>query len=223
MRKYENRSGNTVARVPRRTGSISSLRQRSAADSCRSTLYACASRTRVQKEVFGESESARPQAKGQASDRGPRFPRQGTLERRFAHLAGEFRVSHPLADDLTNANIKPLGIGHFPIVESERLLVNVAEQVERLNADVGSMQAALQQTPKVFHAVGMNITFHVFDCMIDNSVLVVRAQPIIRFQLITEDGRACFDVLADLLFEVRACDDYPQRRPARFRRAPSCP
>src|SRR5271166_6849448 len=102
MRKYEN--SNAVARVPRRAGSISSFRQGSAADSFRSALHACTSRTRIQKEVFGESESARPQAKGQAFGRGPRFPRQGTLERRFSNLAGELRIGQPLADDLTNAN-----------------------------------------------------------------------------------------------------------------------
>lgn len=38
--------------------------------------------------------------------------------------------------------------------------------------------------------------------MIDNGVLVVSFQPLVRFQLVAEDGRARFDVLADLLLKV---------------------
>src|SRR5271157_2681698 len=200
-RRHENRFPNAVARVPRRAGSISPLRQCNAADSCRSALHACAPRARIQKEVFGESESARPKAEGQALDLGPRFPRQGTLERRFSYLAGEFRIGEPLADDLTNANIEALGIGHLAVVESKRLLVNVAEQVERLNTDVGSMQATLQETPEVFHHIGMNVAVRVLDSMVDNCVLIIFAQTFVRLQFVGEDRRASFDVLPYLVLK----------------------
>src|SRR5271157_1340911 len=200
-RRHENRFPNAVARVPRRAGSISPLRQCNAADSCRSALHACAPRTRVQKEVNGESESTRPKAEGQALDLGPRFPRQGGLERRFSYLAGEFRIGEPLADDLTNANIEALSGSHFPIVKTKRLLVNVAEQMEWLHANVGSMQAAFQEAPEVLHHVSMDVAVRVLNSMVDNGVLIVCSQTFVRFQLVSEDRRARFDMLTDLLLK----------------------
>ena len=202
MGTYENRRrAASVARVPRRAGSISPFRQCSATDYFRSALYACAPRTRIQKEVFGESKSARPQAKCQAFDLGPRFPRHGTLERRFSHFAGEFCIGQALAHDLTDANIEAFAVGHLPIVETECLFVDVPEQVKRLDTDVGSMQAAFQQAPEIVHAVGVHIAVHVFDRMVDNGVLIVCTQTFIRLQFIGENRSARFDMLADLLLK----------------------
>lgn len=58
----------------------------------------------------------------------------------------------------------------FPIaaiVEAERLFVNVTEQVERLHADISSIESALEQAPKILHAVGVNLALNVFDGMIE--------------------------------------------------------
>ena len=80
---------------------------------------------------------------------GPRFPRQGLVDRFcFSRLAGEFCISQPFADNLTDADVKSLRIGHLAIVKTKCLLVNVAKQVERLYADVGAMQAAFQSDQK---------------------------------------------------------------------------
>jgi hypothetical protein len=198
MRRYE--IINAIARMHRRAGSVQAFRRRSKTDSFCASLHTCAPRTRIQKEIDGESESARPKAEGQALGLGPRFPRHGLIDgSRFSNLAGEFRIGQPLANNLADANIETLC--HLPIVEAKCLFIDVAKQVERLYADVGSMQATFQETPEVFHHVGMNVTVCVLDSMVDNCVLIVCAQTFVRLQFIGEDRCACFDVLADLLLK----------------------
>jgi hypothetical protein len=43
--------------------------------------------------------------------------------------------------------------------------------VKWLNADVGSVQAALQQRPEVFEAISVNLPIDVLDCVIDHLML----------------------------------------------------
>ena len=202
-RAHENATRNTVAGVHRRTGGVSALRRGREADSFRPTLHARSARTRIQKEVAGESEPQRPQAKGQALGLGPRFPRHGLVDRFCCfYLASEFRVGHALANDLPNGDIKSFRIGHLASIEAARLLVDVSEQVKRFHAHIGSVQAALQKAPEVFHPIGVNFTVRVFDSVIDDRVLVVRFQPIIGKQFIGEDCRASLYVFPDVLLKV---------------------
>jgi hypothetical protein len=64
---------------------------------------------------------------------GPRFPRQGLMDRFWPiHLASQFCVGEVLANDLTNTDVEALRVSHLPIVESERLLINIAKQVTAL-------------------------------------------------------------------------------------------
>jgi len=78
---------------------------------------------------------------------GPCFPRHGLVDGfRFSHLASEFRIGQPLANDLTQSDIKALGIGHLPIVKPESLFVDVVKQVERLNASAGAVQLPLTES-----------------------------------------------------------------------------
>lgn len=197
---HEKRTRKYVARVPRRAGSLTSIRRRSTADPFRAAFHACTSRTRLQKEITRESEAKRTQAEGQSFGLGPRFPRHGLVNGfRFTSLANEFRIGPPFADDLTDSNIESLGVRHLPIVETKRLLINIAKEVEWLHADVGSVQAALQERPKVFHRISVDVAVHVLDRVIDDLVLKVIFQTIVGFQLIGEDRCARFDVL----FEIR--------------------
>src|SRR5580698_6651267 len=104
-RGHENRTGNTIARLHRRSSSIQAFRRRSKVSSFCAALHACAARTRVQKEVSGESEATRTKTQGQAFGLGPRFPRHGLVDRfRPVHLAGEFRISEPLSDDFAHCD-----------------------------------------------------------------------------------------------------------------------
>src|ERR1700733_6984279 len=64
------------------------------------------------------------------------------------HLPRQLIVRNPLADDTSDRNVKPLAVSQRAMVEAVRLLVEVAEQVERLDGNVGSLQAALQKRPE---------------------------------------------------------------------------
>ncbi len=59
------------------------------------------------------------------------------------------------------------------IVKTERLFVNVPDQMERFQAHVSAMQTALQEGPEVFHALGVNQTAQIFARMINNVVIVL--------------------------------------------------
>ena len=69
------------------------------------------------------------------------------------------------------------------------MLIEVAEQMERLNADIGALDPALEQTPEVFHCVGVDVSVHVFDRVINDGVLIIGVEPFVGFQFIAEDCR----------------------------------
>src|SRR6266478_1479888 len=81
------------------------------------------------------------------------------------------------------------------IVESERLLIQIPKQVERLNRNVGSMQTALEQRPKILKAVGVDSTIHVLLCMVDNLMFVLLIQSPIAVQFVGKNRRASLHVL----------------------------
>jgi hypothetical protein len=63
------------------------------------------------------------------------------------------------------------------------LFVDVAEQMERLNADIGPVKATLQQAPEVLHGVRVDIAVNVLYRVIDNRMLVVILQTVIRLSV----------------------------------------
>src|SRR5436190_8592721 len=88
----------------------------------------------------------------------PRNRRKGLEGRRFSHLASQFGIGETLSEYLRHGNVKPFGVVNltvaiFPIVETKYLLIDITRQMKRLNSNVGTMQAALQQRPEVLHAI----------------------------------------------------------------------
>ena len=55
-------------------------------------------------------------------------------------------------------------------VVAENLLIEVPEQVVRLNVNVRAMQSTLQERPEVVHRVRMNVAVHVFDRVVNHGV-----------------------------------------------------
>ena len=91
----------------------------------------------------------------------PRFCRARSFlvnARSFVRLlTGELIPCEALTNDLADGKIEPLSIIHaFAIVIAEHLLIEISEQVERLDRNVGSLQAALEQGPEVLQSVGVN-------------------------------------------------------------------
>lgn len=123
---------------------------------------------------------------------------------RFSKLTGQFCIGHALAEYLSSQLAATCPITRLAVVKPERLLVQIPKQVEGFDANIGSVQAALQETPVVLHCVGMHVAVHVFDRVIDYFVLVVSSESLIGKQLITEYCRASFHVLANRLLEFVA-------------------
>jgi hypothetical protein len=67
-----------------------------------------------------------------------------------------------------------------PVVKAESLLVQIPEQVERLDADIGAVDGTLEQAPEVLQAIRVNNAIDVLLSMVDNLVNVVTPQPLIR-------------------------------------------
>ena len=153
-----------------------------------------AARSRIQEAGRFEPAQARAEAKGQAL----RFPRPCRLDgfRFFRLLPGKLSISEALAGDLGNRQSEPLGIIHFLArVVAECLFVDIPEQVERLNADVGPVQATLQETPEVLHRVRVDVSIYVLNGVVDYGVLVFVLQTVVGLQGIAENRGTGFDAL----------------------------
>ena len=110
----------------------------------------------------------------------PRFLQPRCLVNRFSHLAGDFGKGQALASDLRENRIEAVRVTHIlPVVVPEGLLIEVTEEMERLNTYVGTTDAALQQRPEVLKAVGVDATVDVLDSMIHNLMRVVGSKALI--------------------------------------------
>src|ERR1035437_3256756 len=125
---------------------VRSVQHRRGASHGRSEGGDSTARSGIQKTSRFEPAQARAEKEGQAF-RLPRGKRPTALvdRRYFSSLTGEFGIGEALAGNLRNRQTKPFRVVHvLPGVVAERLLIDVAEQVEGFDADVGSMQTALQ-------------------------------------------------------------------------------
>jgi len=148
-------------------------------------------RSRIQETGRPKPAQARAKAEGQAL-RFPRGSRPALVGLRFlSHLAGKFGIGQALASDLGDRQSEALRVVHIlASVISECLFVYIAEEMERFNRDIGTVQATLQEAPEVLHRIGVNVSIRILNGVVDNGVLIVRLQSIIRLQLVGEDRRA---------------------------------
>ena len=112
-------------------------------------------------------------------------------------LASKLLVGNPTSNDLFHDSAESLSIRQGAEVIPEGLFVQVPEQMKRLNADVGPVQTALQETPEVLHRVRMDVSVNVLYGVVNDGVLVFVLQPFIRFQFVTEDSGPGFNALPD--------------------------
>jgi len=83
------------------------------------------------------------------------------------------------------------------MIVAEHLFIQVAEQVERLRADVGSFQSALEKAPEIFESICMDLPMNVAFGVVDNLVDEVLVQPLIGEKRIGVDRAASGDMLSD--------------------------
>ena len=92
----------------------------------------------------------------------------------IGHLAGDFGPRQTLPNDLAYAQIEAVTVGHvLAVVIAESLLIEVAESVERLHADVGATDGPLERNPVVFHSVRVTVALHVGNGVVDQLMSIV--------------------------------------------------
>src|SRR5258708_40236513 len=89
-------------------------------------------------------------------------------------FASQLLVGDSTVCDMRHSHLKAVAISNEvlfggAIVVTEHLFVYIAEQVKRLYRNVCAFQSALEQTPKVFESVGVDLPFNVPLCMVDTS------------------------------------------------------
>ena len=100
-------------------------------------------------------------------------------------LADQFIVGHAATDDTANRHAETVGVVHVaPMVETERLFIQIPEQVERLHADVSSLESTLEQGPEILAAVrvdgAIDVGFGVVDDLVDVAALSRRSVAVNR-------------------------------------------
>src|SRR5438552_742284 len=111
-------------------------------------------------------------------------------------LASEFIVRQTATRNLRHDLLKAASVVKvFAVVISEYLLIKIAVKMERLDRNIGSMQPALQQAPKVFKSIRVDLPLHIGDRMVDDLMRVLPFQSFVGKQLIRIESRPCFDSL----------------------------
>ena len=82
-------------------------------------------------------------------------------------LAAQLVVGQALSEYPADRPEEPISVLASTLVVPIRLLVQVAEQVEWLDADVGAAQGAVEQGPEVFHRVSVHHAVHILDSVVD--------------------------------------------------------
>lgn len=75
--------------------------------------------------------------------------------------------------------------------------------MKRLHADIGALQPALEKTPEVLHAIGVDLPIHIALSVVDDRMGIF-VQPFVGLQFIAIDGRSGFDMLTDVSLDSGA-------------------
>jgi len=110
-------------------------------------------------------------------------------------ITNQALVRHAPSHDSPQDFDKPLGVCRLARVEPEGFLVQVSEQVKRLDADVRALDRPLEQGPEVFEPIGVDVPAHVSLRVVDDFVLVL-GEPVVRREGISIERGARLDVLA---------------------------
>ena len=95
------------------------------------------------------------------------------LEGFTCRITCQFLVGKSLAESLRHTKIQPTLVANlFAIVVAEYLLSNVLVQMNRIDRDVGSSQATLQQAPEVLNTIGVYVCPYIPFNVVDNIMVV---------------------------------------------------
>ncbi len=100
-------------------------------------------------------------------------------------------ISYPPIDDPRQDGDEPFKIACLSRIVAKRLLIEIAEQMERGNPDVGSLESALQQAPEVFEAIRVNAAMNVLNRMVYNLMFELLVQSLITGERIAAPAFTC--------------------------------
>src|SRR2546428_3186926 len=133
-----------------------------------------------------------------------RLPRGSLVgqARRRTDLASYFHIGQALSEKVRSDMLKASAIvRQFPEVVAKHLFIQIPEQMKRFDAHVGALNAALENAPEIFEAVGMNAALHISASMVNDAVLVMMLQALIGHERIGINGASGLDILLDLLLQ----------------------
>jgi hypothetical protein len=111
--------------------------------------------------------------------------------------ASEALVGKTAAEGRTRDREETRAVGELAQVVAQHLLVQIAEQVERLDRDVRALQAALEQAPEVLQAVRVDLAVNILLGVVDNAVDERVRQVGVGVERVRVDVRALLHVGVD--------------------------
>src|SRR5882762_3454120 len=99
-------------------------------------------------------------------------------------FASQLLVGDSTVCDMRHSHLKAVAVSNEvlfggAIVVAKYLFVYVAKQMEWLYRNIGAFQSALEQTPKVFESIGVNLSLNVPLRMVNCLVRKIRVQSLI--------------------------------------------
>jgi hypothetical protein len=110
-------------------------------------------------------------------------------------LAGQLLVGESPSNNVPHREDEALNVGHVAVVVAKRLFIEIPEEVKRLHAYIGPMNASLEQTPNVLKPVRMNVAVDIRLGVVDHLMLKF-IKAVIRLQRIAEQFRSDLNILA---------------------------
>src|SRR5262249_50171227 len=131
--------------------------------------------------------------------------------RHLSYFPSQLAVSQPATDNVAHYIDEAFNVRHVPIIVAEGLLIDITEQMEGFDCNVGPFQASFQQAPEFFAVVGVRVAVHICARMVDY-LMRNFIQPVIRFQRIAVNIRSCLYVLPNKGLQFRLAAGYADLR-----------
>jgi hypothetical protein len=96
-------------------------------------------------------------------------------------------ISEPLADNTSYRVNEPGHVLGLAVIEPIHLLIEVAEQMERLHGNVGSLNAPLQQAPEVLQPVGVDVALGVALSVVNHLMDELLIQLLVGVEVVSEN------------------------------------
>ena len=101
--------------------------------------------------------------------------------------SNEFLIGESFAEDVPCGPLEPHPVISFAGIVPEGFFVQIPEQMEGLDVNVGALDGPLQEAPEVLNAVGVNLPVNVPFGMVDDAVNVVVSEIVVGLERVGVD------------------------------------